>query len=190
MVPADLLRHRSGYQQFLYDDMETIVADFRTALTYLEEIMHDTLRTNRFNETAYLSIKDKYFVTIENFNYNFQLFRDAIVYRSRDLIEQYRGNFRKMNDTLNKELGDTRMTIFHTLSLLNKMKEIMYRGEWGWSHYSFVIMSAIVSQIIGVSIVCSTVCPGAGQTKYQSSSWLAFVWEIHVDRWIPHTKGQ
>ena len=32
-------------------------------------------------------------------------------------------------------------------------------------HYSNVIMSAMASQITGVSMVCSTVCPGAGQKK-------------------------
>ena len=34
-------------------------------------------------------------------------------------------------------------------------------------HYSDVIMSALVSQITGVSVVCSTVCLGANQRKHQ-----------------------
>ena len=42
-------------------------------------------------------------------------------------------------------------------------------------HYSDVIMSAMVSQITSVLIVCSTVCPGADQRKHQSSASLAFV---------------
>ena len=42
-------------------------------------------------------------------------------------------------------------------------------------------MSAIASQIIGVSIVCLTVCSGANQRKHQSSASLAFVRGIH--RW-------
>ena len=46
---------------------------------------------------------------------------------------------------------------------------------------SDVKMSAMASQIKGVSIVCSTVGSGADQTKHQSSASLAFVWEIH--RW-------
>ena len=46
-------------------------------------------------------------------------------------------------------------------------------------HYSDVIMSAIVSQITSVSIVCSTVCET--QRKHQSSAQLAFVMGIH--RW-------
>ena len=36
-------------------------------------------------------------------------------------------------------------------------------------------MSTIASQITGVSIVYSTVCSGADQRKYQSSTSLAFV---------------
>ena len=45
-------------------------------------------------------------------------------------------------------------------------------------HYSDAILSTIASQIIGVSIVCSTVCSGADK-KNQSSVSLAFVRGIH-----------
>ena len=57
-------------------------------------------------------------------------------------------------------------------------------------YYSDVIMSAIASQIIDVSIVCSTVCSGADQRKHQSSVSLAFVRGIH--RWPgdpPHERS-
>ena len=47
-------------------------------------------------------------------------------------------------------------------------------------HYSDVIMSTMMSQITGVSIVCSTVCPGADQRKHQSSASLACVRGIHL----------
>ena len=46
-------------------------------------------------------------------------------------------------------------------------------------HYSDVTMSAIASQITGVTIVYSTVCSGADQRIHQSSSSLAFVRGIH-----------
>ena len=46
-------------------------------------------------------------------------------------------------------------------------------------HYSDVIMSAMVSEITGVSIVCYTICSGADQRKHQSSVSLAFVRGIH-----------
>ena len=42
-------------------------------------------------------------------------------------------------------------------------------------HYSDVIMSAMASQITGVSSVCSYVCSSADQRKHQSSASLAFV---------------
>ena len=48
-------------------------------------------------------------------------------------------------------------------------------------HYSDVIVSAMVSQITDVSMVYSTVCPGANQTKHQSYASLAFVRGIY--RW-------
>ena len=45
-------------------------------------------------------------------------------------------------------------------------------------HYDDVIMSAIASQITSLTIVYSTVYPGADQSKHQSSTSLAFVWGI------------
>ena len=47
------------------------------------------------------------------------------------------------------------------------------------SYYDDVIMSAIASQITSLTIVYSTVYPGADQSKHQSSASLAFVWGIH-----------
>ena len=41
-------------------------------------------------------------------------------------------------------------------------------------HYIDVIMSAMASQITGVSIVCLTVCSGADQRKHQSSASLLY----------------
>ena len=54
-------------------------------------------------------------------------------------------------------------------------------------HYSDVIMSAVASQITGVSIVYLTVCSGVDPRNHQSSASLAFVRGIH--RWTvnsPH----
>ena len=47
--------------------------------------------------------------------------------------------------------------------------------------YNDVMMSAVESQIAGVSIVYAAVCSGADQRKHQSFALLAFVWGIH--RW-------
>ena len=46
-------------------------------------------------------------------------------------------------------------------------------------HYNNVIMSAMASQIISLTIIYSTVYSGADQRKHQSSVSLAFVWGIH-----------
>ena len=57
-------------------------------------------------------------------------------------------------------------------------------------HYSDVIMSAMASQITGVSTVCSAVCSYTDQRKYLSSAPLAFVRGIH--RWpvnFPHKRA-
>ena len=50
-------------------------------------------------------------------------------------------------------------------------------------------MGTMASQITSLTIVYSTVYSGADK-KYQSSASLAFVWEIHGDRWIPRKNGQ
>ena len=56
------------------------------------------------------------------------------------------------------------------------VKHQIFRVEY---HYSEVIMSAMASQITGVSIVYFTVCSGADQIKHQSSTSLAFHVRIH-----------
>ena len=50
------------------------------------------------------------------------------------------------------------------------------------THYSDLIMSALASQITGVSVVWPTVCSGSYQRKHQSSASLSFVRGIH---WWP-----
>ena len=57
-------------------------------------------------------------------------------------------------------------------------------------HYNDVIMTTMASQITSLTVVYSTVYSDTDQRKHQSSASLAFVWGIHRDRWIPHTKGQ
>ena len=49
-------------------------------------------------------------------------------------------------------------------------------------HYSYIIMSAMASEITGLTIVYSIVYLGADQRKHQSSASLTFVWGIH---WSP-----
>ena len=52
------------------------------------------------------------------------------------------------------------------------LNELMYVQFLLSVHYSDIIMSVMESQIIGVSIVCSTVCSGADQRKHQSCAAL------------------
>ena len=66
-------------------------------------------------------------------------------------------------------------------------KNVVKRTPW---HYIDVIMIMMPSQITSLTVVYSTVCSDADQSKHQSSASLAFVWGIHWDRWIPRTKGQ
>ena len=56
-------------------------------------------------------------------------------------------------------------------------------------HYSGVIINAMASQIIGVSINCSTFCSGSDQRKHQSSASLAFLRRIHRRPVNSHHKG-
>ena len=58
-------------------------------------------------------------------------------------------------------------------------------------HYSDVIMGAMASQIISLTIVYSVVYSDADQRKYKSCASLAFVrGEFTGHRWIPRTNGQ
>ena len=71
--------------------------------------------------------------------------------------------------------------------VLPKYFTFTYLLHWGYKlsafklHYSGVIMSAMASQIPGVSIVWPTVYSGADQSKHQSFASLAFAGRIH--RW-------
>ena len=54
-------------------------------------------------------------------------------------------------------------------------------GKWKIfrAYYTDVIMDAMASQVIGISIIYPTVCSGTDQRKHQSSASLAFVRGIH-----------
>ena len=65
-----------------------------------------------------------------------------------------------------------------------------YIRPYGPEHYIDVIMTMMASQITGLMVVYSTVYSDADQRKHQNSASLAFVWGIHRDRWISHTKGE
>ena len=84
---------------------------------------------------------------------------DVIVMTSQSgIYNKIHGYIRSNNDK-----------IYHTM----KRRIVCFRTRY--NHYIDVIMSAMASQITVVSIACSTVYPGADQTKHQSSASLAFV---------------
>ena len=82
------------------------------------------------------------------------------------------------------------MIFFHNLHRPDKPGVVMHiMIKCLGNHYTDVTMSAMASQIISVSIVYSTVGPGADQRKQQSSASLAFAWGIQ--RWSvssPHKR--
>ena len=61
----------------------------------------------------------------------------------------------------------------------SKSHDSLVNIQWETLHYDDVIMSAMTSQITGVSIVCPTVCSGADERTHQSFASLAIVREIH-----------
>ena len=68
------------------------------------------------------------------------------------------------------------------LTLTFYMDIISVNGNNSWKfhdYYSDVTMSAMASQITGVSTIYATVCLGVDQRKHQSSASLAFVGGIH-----------
>ena len=64
-------------------------------------------------------------------------------------------------------------------SVVNRYETNTRHCKWYSMHYSNITMSAIESQITGVSIVCSTLCLGADQRKHASYVALAFMEGIH-----------
>ena len=59
-----------------------------------------------------------------------------------------------------------------------------------YCHYSDVIMSAMASQIAGVTIVYPTVCSSTDQRKHKAPRHWSLWGEFTGDHWFPRTKGQ
>ena len=55
----------------------------------------------------------------------------------------------------------------------------IWKPQMSKQHYRNVIISAMVSEITGVSIICPTDCSGPDQREYHSSASLAFMKGIH-----------
>ena len=75
--------------------------------------------------------------------------------------------------------------IFGRFNETKSWKRSVWRHGWPVNatlqsnDYSDVIISAMASQFIGVSVVFSAICSSADQSKHQSSAPMAFVGGIH-----------
>ena len=78
-----------------------------------------------------------------------------------------------MNMYMHEKLLENCYLSYQTFQILNL--------SWDWT-LQWHHMSAVASQITGISTVCSSICSGADQRKHQSSVSLAFMRGIH---WWP-----
>ena len=74
---------------------------------------------------------------------------------------------------------DSKYSRVYRAGLIGAWERFLVFHLWVCTYYDDVIMSAIASQITSLTIVYSTVYPGADQSKHQSSVSLAFVCGIH-----------
>ena len=128
MVPVKLLNHREQYQELVYNHTESKLEELQNVTSIvLRENMYRVLETGEFNETFFKEIRLHYEHIVDEFTFNYNLFRDTIVYRVREIIEQRREDFKRINETFYKELKDTEMTIIHTQNLLQRMDNLLHR---------------------------------------------------------------
>ena len=78
-------------------------------------------------------------------------------------------------------VGYPRGGVTNPISFVPSFSQFLSKLSNSWLPLQWRIMSAIASQITGVSIVCTPVWSGADQWKHQSSASLAFVMGIY--RW-------
>ncbi len=122
-VPKNLLRHREGYQQILFNDMDITLTSMEKEIISLKHHMKQAIKNKAFNETFFQVTKKRYLSLIENFNYVYNLFKDAIVHRTKVLVESKETSFKKKNETLFKEMSDTMITIRQSLDLVSNMRK-------------------------------------------------------------------
>ena len=92
-------------------------------ISILKRHVRHVQRTNNFNETLFSIVRKNYIETVDNFKYEFNLFKDAIVYRTKVLVDTKVEQFKKVSDVLRKEQGDTNMVIGQSLDLAYNMKD-------------------------------------------------------------------
>ena len=122
-MPKTLLHHRQDYQQVLYEGMVKDLRALSGYISILKRHVRHVQRTNNFNETLFSIVRKNYIETIDNFKYEFNLFKDAIVYRTKELVDGKINAFKKVSDVLHKEQGDTNMVIGQSLDLAYRMRD-------------------------------------------------------------------
>ncbi len=121
-VPKSLLRHRTDYQQVLYNGMVKDLKALQGHISVLKRHVRHVQRTNSFNETLFSIVRKNYVDTVDNFKFEFNLFKDAIVYRTKELVDLKSQGFKKVSEVLRKEQGDTYMVIDQSLQLAKNMR--------------------------------------------------------------------
>ena len=160
-VPKSLLHHRKDYQKVLYDGMVKDLKALQEYISILKRHVRHVQRTNNFNETLFSEVRKSYVDTIDNFKYEFNLFKDAIVHRTKELVEDTTGQFKKVQGVLLKEEGDTQMVISQSLDLAYDMRDniwpeiqgrftifsfLNFQNQVFNSFYDFVIKPYIIYQ--------------------------------------------
>ena len=113
--------------------------------------------------------------------------------------------------SLNFGCGNNSLAVLKRVNWINSRKVLKYHGIFSYlhvqearrkcfsknvwltyiiHHYTDVIVSAMASQITGVSIVCSVFGLGADQRNIKASRHCPLCREFTGDRWILRTKGQ
>ena len=85
------------------------------------------MSTNQLNETRFRHLHRAYMGSIKQINYAHNLFKDAIVYKMRVLIDQTIADFSKMQEVLKKERNDVRITTQNIFDLLTNMRTVSNR---------------------------------------------------------------
>ena len=128
-VPKDLLRHREGYQEHLYNLSKTDVGTLQGYLKQLRKNLHDVAaKRGTFDEEWFQTLRIDYIDMMENFNYVHNLFKDAVVHHTKDLMEMRMNDFHRLTDSLEKEMADVRLTVENMLDLVVETMHVTWRN--------------------------------------------------------------
>ena len=117
-------------------------------ISLLKRHVRHVQRTNNFNETLFSFVRKNYIETVDNFKYEFNLFKDAIVYRTKELVDLKAQAFKKVRDVLHKEQGDTNMVIGQSLELAYRMRDDIWPDIQGTVYISIFIQFTVVLKML------------------------------------------